>query len=1336
MKNAFLFFLLNSFITFSQIPQNQWVWIGGDKVKETDIYELGLNSSIDNDFNLPGFRQSDLSVTDSNGNIWFFSGDNGYSSDFLSSALWKYNTSLNNFSYLKGIFHGFSKGYSQVLGEEHYRNQPPTSSKRQIWIDNSNNIYVFSGTNVYADLGPKSDFWKYNKDTNNWTLIDEGEINFSGNYGVIGLESVNNKPPSTYGAITWTDNQNNLWMFGGIIGIDENLNKIRSNSLWKYNLTTSQWTWMSGSNLPNQEDSFGEIGVESELSVPGYSIGNRGGWKDNNGFLWLFDKNNIWKYNINTNLWTLVKQATNVDEFEEVIVTEGTEHIDNFPLLYNPINDLNDDLFFSGNGRVFFRDDTGNLWYYYHSNSFDKLWRYNVQSNMWTLIKKTSNSSGNPIGNFNVSDLNNTPGHRTYSITGCKNGKLYMISGQSSGGNMYKDLWEYNIETNIWTWINGYDINDASVESFQRVRINSIIENENSPGFMTDYVGKWEYQGNLYLYGNKGVKTSWGYNYAIGDVGEVSKTLWKYHSNINKWEVIHTFEDRGNGLPLWEPVFNLINVESDYNSPNVSRQKSMSFSNNSASLFLFGGSDNWYRNDMWRFNLDTKKWVWIGGSNQYNVKGDYGTQGVFNETNMPGARVSGKTWCDPQGNLWLFGGNGFDSVNENNLALAGNLNDVWKYDINLKQWSWIRGSNLKNQPEFSAGLHVTSPNNSPSFIENSVHWQDNEHNMWLYTNGAMWKFDINTTYWTKVKNSATINLGLLNIESPSNNPGNLYRGATWIDEDGNLLYFDIALWKFNRQTFNWTWIGGRKFNPNLSFPELHYKSNYGQMNQSFISNLPGRRNKSVSWKDFDGNFFLFGGNGWDEESEGGLSDLWKMNRKFNIISGNIKFDINNNNNCTSSVIDVVEAKINITDGNTSSFVFSNNVGNYSVLAQNSNVSITPQLNFYNFAPNTQNFNFSGFGVSQIQNFCASATGLYNDLEIVIMPLTDAIPGFNSKYKIIYKNKGTTTLSGNIAFNYSDNVMDFISSNSSPNNQSNGIINWTFNDLVPFEKRTIELTFNLNSPTQNPPLNANDVLNFNVSINSNEIDETPTDNIFNLNQTVVNSFDPNDKTCLNGDVVSTASIGDYVYYKIRFENTGSANAQFVIITDYIDLSKFDIESIIPFDASHDYRMIVSGNKVDFIFDYINLPFPPSELRHGFVVFKIKIKSSLNLGDTFSNSAEIYFDYNYPILTNNFTTLIENDLNVNFENKVNEIILYPNPVSDILYINTEQIILKIEVYDIAGRLLFIKPITDNIADIKNIKTGNYILKLYTTDKVYSKKIIKKYRFANSIFIKWRV
>jgi len=67
------------------------------------------------------------------------------------------------------------------------------------------------------------------------------------------------------------------------------------------------------------------------------------------------------------------------------------------------------------------------------------------------------------------------------------------------------------------------------------------------------------------------------------------------------------------------------------------------------------------------------------------------------------------------------------------------------------------------------------------------------------------------------------------------------------------------------------------------------------------------------------------------------------------------------------------------------------------------------------------------------------------------------------------------------------------------------------------------------------------------------------------------------------------IGDFVNYKIRFENTGTAEAVNIIVRDTIDTDKFDISSLEIVHASHDmYTIIKEKNVVEFILEGIYLP----------------------------------------------------------------------------------------------------------------------------------------------------
>ncbi len=117
-----------------------------------------------------------------------------------------------------------------------------------------------------------------------------------------------------------------------------------------------------------------------------------------------------------------------------------------------------------------------------------------------------------------------------------------------------------------------------------------------------------------------------------------------------------------------------------------------------------------------------------------------------------------------------------------------------------------------------------------------------------------------------------------------------------------------------------------------------------------------------------------------------------------------------------------------------------------------------------------------------------------------------------------------------------------------------------------------------------------------------------------------------------------------------------------------------------DASHEVYTRIEGNKVEFIFENIQLPFEDAN-NDGYIAFKIKTLPTLILGDSLKNMADIYFDYNFPIRTNEAKTTIA--LSVPTVDITTDISIYPNPVRDILYLQTGEIWTKAEIYDISGK-----------------------------------------------------
>lgn len=445
------------------------------------------------------------------------------------------------------------------------------------------------------------------------------------------------------------------------------------------------------------------------------------------------------------------------------------------------------------------------------------------------------------------------------------------------------------------------------------------------------------------------------------------------------------------------------------------------------------------------------------------------------------------------------------------------------------------------------------------------------------------------------------------------------------------------------------------------------------------------------------------------------------------IAGTTRFDFDGNG-CDQSDFAYPNMNFSISNGTVSGNIISNSFGNYNLPLAAGTHTITPVLenaSYFNIDPTNVIVSFPSSASPLEQNFCLTPNGVHTDLEVVIIPMMLPRPGFEAIYKIIYKNKGTHPQSGTLSFAFNDAVLDYVMATPAVSSQAMNDLNWNFTDLLPFEVRSILVILNANSPMDNPPLNGGDHLTFTASINSSVTDETPADNSFTLHQTVVNSFDPNDKTCLEGDKITPEMVGKEVHYMIRFENTGTANAQNIVVKDMIDITKFDINSLIPLSGSHAFVTKISGgNKVEFIFENINLPFDDAN-NDGYVAFKIKTKPNLVVGDTFSNSASIYFDYNFPIITNTATTTVALLANVDFAFE-DYFKIYPVPVKDVLHIEFKKSIQvsSIQIYNTLGQLVLSNPNAQQTktVDVSSLKTGNYVVRINSEKGSSSAKFVK--------------
>jgi len=163
----------------------------------------------------------------------------------------------------------------------------------------------------------------------------------------------------------------------------------------------------------------------------------------------------------------------------------------------------------------------------------------------------------------------------------------------------------------------------------------------------------------------------------------------------------------------------------------------------------------------------------------------------------------------------------------------------------------------------------------------------------------------------------------------------------------------------------------------------------------------------------------------------------------------------------------------------------------------------------------------------------------------------------------------------------------------------------------------------------------------VSISTSSAELNYNNNLLSQCFTVIGSFDPNDKTAFPNSTLDIS--GDrWLTYLIRFQNTGTADAEHIYISDTLsaalDWSTFNLLSY----SHQPLTQIYNDGLVKFSFPNIHLPDSNTNepASHGYVQYKIRAKDSLALGSTIENTANIFFDFNSPVITNTTSNAVIN------------------------------------------------------------------------------------------------
>jgi uncharacterized repeat protein (TIGR01451 family) len=447
------------------------------------------------------------------------------------------------------------------------------------------------------------------------------------------------------------------------------------------------------------------------------------------------------------------------------------------------------------------------------------------------------------------------------------------------------------------------------------------------------------------------------------------------------------------------------------------------------------------------------------------------------------------------------------------------------------------------------------------------------------------------------------------------------------------------------------------------------------------------------------------------------------NGDLNHITGTVTYD-DENNGCDGGDAGIGGLLVNTTDGTNNFATTTINTGDYNLtVAEDIYTTTVLGLSpYFTLSPSQAVDTFVGFNQTEIADFCISPATTANDLAVTLVPLNNTRPGFEARYKLVYENVGTTQLSGNVELDFDGALVTFVEATPAETSVNGNTISWDYSNLNPFETRTIEVIFDVAEP---PVVVQGDVLPYTATINPISGDAAPDNNVFQLNQIVVNSFDPNDKQVLEGYQVLIEDVDEYLHYVIRFQNMGTASAINVRVQDALD-EKLDWTTLKVLDASHAMETQLVNGKIDFIFDNINLPTAASdpEGSQGFVAFKVRPASTVQLNDVVANAADIYFDFNAAIVTNTVFTKFVDELGVaDFE--ALKVVAYPNPANNILNIQAEAPISSIEIMNLLGQTLLTAKGNSNREqiDISGLSAGNYFVRVVVGDGSRVLRVVKK-------------
>jgi len=439
-------------------------------------------------------------------------------------------------------------------------------------------------------------------------------------------------------------------------------------------------------------------------------------------------------------------------------------------------------------------------------------------------------------------------------------------------------------------------------------------------------------------------------------------------------------------------------------------------------------------------------------------------------------------------------------------------------------------------------------------------------------------------------------------------------------------------------------------------------------------------------------------------------------QSFPLISGKVFVDLNNNGKKDPDEGYRKGVKVFIESAGL--YTFSNDTGYYALSVNIPGTYLVSASTPY-YVSISKTVTTKGGGETVTNDILIQLSEPAKDLVVSVSNYGFPRPGFDIAFKIDVRNTGTQDTPANLSFEF-PGIISVDSVSDKAISQANKLT-WQYPNIRAGEDFSIIVYCRLSAAAI-----LGNAIQLTIEVNSDDLEEhTPQNNICILKLIIRGAYDPNDKQGPEKITPDQLTAGEYIDYTIRFQNTGTDTAFTVVIADPLDM-KLQNNTFEMISSSHPCEPVIKNQQVYFIFSNIQLPDSnTNKIKScGYVSFRIKAIPSLAEGESFSNTAEIYFDYNAPVITNTVETIVKAIVptsNKNETSQKNILNAYPNPVvDDILYITEDA---SYRIHNIHG-----VPVLEGISSgtgifMKELPKGLYLLEMYLDENYTTRKIIIK-------------